>query len=81
MESPSERSQSKWYYSLWTVLFLLFFALGPLAIPLLWKSPHFPRWAKISLTIAVVALTVWLLLLIPVLFRDAFQIANQLYSS
>ncbi len=81
MESQPETPTTKWYHQIWFILFLLFFVLGPLAIPLLWKSPQFPKWCKCLLTIAVVALTVWLILLIPSLFRDAFQIANQLYSS
>ena len=81
MENQPNGTPSKWYHQIGFILFLLFFVLGLLAIPLLWKSPHFQKWAKISLTIAVVALTVWLLLLVPTLFRDAFQIANQLYSS
>lgn len=46
------------------VLFLLFAALGPLALPVLWRSPKFSRAWKILLTLLVVILTavvVWLL--------------------
>lgn len=53
-----------WAESLAMVLFLLFAALGPLALPLLWRSPKFSRTWKIVLTILAAiqtALVVWLL--------------------
>jgi hypothetical protein len=50
-EAPSSPS---WYYRPWAVVFLLFVVLGPLGLPLLWKSPSFSRGWKIVLTVAMV---------------------------
>jgi hypothetical protein len=50
--------------SRWQVLALLFLVLGPLALPVLWKSPRFSRAGKFVLTILVVIQTfavIWLL--------------------
>ncbi len=56
-----DASDRKWYHTVWFVLAMLFFVLGPFGLPLLWKSPAFPRWAKIALTVAVLVYTAWLL--------------------
>ena len=47
-------SKPKWYYNVWFTLFLLFFVLGPLALPLVWKNPKFPKPVKIVLTVLMV---------------------------
>ena len=44
--------------SRWAVLVLLFAALGPLAFPVLWRSPKFSRAWKVVLTVLVVIFTV-----------------------
>lgn len=41
----------KWYLSKTTVLVLLFFVLGPFALPLLYKSPKFSNGSKVFLTL------------------------------
>ena len=46
-----------WYYSPAVVLVALFVVLGPLALPLLWKSPRFTVGAKVGVTVAVCAYT------------------------
>jgi len=51
---------STWYYRPWAVVVLLFFVLGPLGLPLLWKSPSFSRRWKIVLSVAMVVYTVLL---------------------
>lgn len=52
---------SKWYYGILPVLIALFFVLGPLAFPLLWKSPNFSRLWKILLTVFVIAATIYMI--------------------
>ena len=37
----------------WVVLLMLFALMGPLALPMLWKSPHFARPMKVILTVLV----------------------------
>ena len=53
-----EPQKPKWYYGIATVLAALFVVLGPLAFPLLWKSPRFNLFWKIFLTVFVSGLTV-----------------------
>lgn len=46
------QARAAWYYSRWFVLLMLTpFALGPFALPLLWKSPAFSKPAKWWLTL------------------------------
>lgn len=40
------------------VLLMLFAVLGPLALPMLWRSRRFSRFWKVVLTLAVASLTV-----------------------
>ena len=44
--------------SRWAVLVLLFAALGPLALHVLWRSPKFSRGWKVFLTVLVMIFTV-----------------------
>ena len=60
--APEDKTPPRWFYSIGFVLVMLFFVLGPLGLPLLWKSPRFPLWAKILLTAAVLVYTLWLVL-------------------
>ncbi|HLK13060.1 MAG TPA: hypothetical protein VKW76_16915 [Candidatus Binatia bacterium] len=53
----------RWFDRPWLVLVLLFFVLGPFALPLLWRSSGFSRPAKIVLTLATVGLMVVLVVL------------------
>ena len=49
----------KWYYKpVWVVVAIL--AAGPFALPLVWFSPALKRWHKVAITIAMVAVTLWL---------------------
>ena len=50
--------------SRWAVLVLLFAALGPLAFPVLWRSPKFSRAWKVFLTVLVLIFTVVIVLVL-----------------
>jgi len=63
----------KWYYRPWSVVFLLFFVLGPFGLPLLWKSPGFSRGLKIVLTIAVMAYSALLVGTVLIAVRTAME--------
>lgn len=77
LDDPPQKT--KWYYRGWVVLLLLTpFLLGPFALPLLWKSPHFPRWAKITLTILEMFVTYWLVLLVIKAFQATLHSLDQL---
>jgi len=56
-----ENQKVKWYLRPLGVLVLLFVVLGPLALPLLYKSPRFNKTLKIILTIAVIIYTSYLI--------------------
>jgi len=49
---PVQRSMPRWL-----VIFLIFFVLGPFALPLLWVNDRFSRSAKYILTLVVLAYT------------------------
>lgn len=51
----------KWYYRPWVVVLLLFLVLGPLGLPLLYKSPQFSKGWKGGLTILTLLYTGYLI--------------------
>jgi hypothetical protein len=70
---PKEDEKINWYLRPISVVLLLFFILGPLGLPLLYKSPKFSKTLKIILTIAVIIYTSYLIF-------ASLEIARQLYS-
>jgi len=58
----SETGKTKWYLRPTGIVLLLFFVLGPLGLPLLYKSPNFSKKIKIILTIAVLIYTSYLII-------------------
>ena len=60
---------TQWYHKKWAVLLILA-TVGPLGLPLLWKSPEFGRTSKWIMTVTTVLMTLFLVLaaeMIPVL--------------
>ena len=57
MPDRSDR-RSPWSGNVWVVLTMLFVALGPLALPMLWQSRQFSLFWKIVLTVLVGIITV-----------------------
>jgi hypothetical protein len=55
-----EDEKVKWYLRPMSVILLLFFVLGPLGLPLLYRSPKFGRTLKIILTAVVIIYTLYL---------------------
>ena len=55
-----EDEKIRWYLKPVSVILLLFFVLGPFALPLLYKSPKFNKASKIILTITVIIYTSYL---------------------
>ena len=56
-----EDGKTKWYLRPIGVVLLLFLVLGPLGLPLLYKSPNFGKASKIILTIIVMMYTTYLI--------------------
>ena len=77
MTTSAPPRQSKWYYNVWFVLFMLFFVLGPFGLPLAWKNPRFARWVKIVLSLAMVLYTVILIQLTVNMARAVMKDVNQ----
>jgi hypothetical protein len=67
-------SPPHWYYRPWAVVVLLFFVLGPVGLPLLWRSPGFTRRWKIALTVVMVVYTVLLIDSMVVAVRMALEL-------
>ncbi len=57
--APSDRvgQRYSWYENVWFVLAMLFLVLGPLALPLLWRSRQFSLLWKLVLTLLIGLLT------------------------
>ena len=64
---------TRWYYLPWSVVFLLFFVLGPFGLPLLWRSRGFSKGMKIALTVAVMAYTALLVQTMLMAIRVAME--------
>jgi hypothetical protein len=78
---PQEK-KIKWYYRPIPVLVLLFIVIGPFALPLLYKSPHFSKCWKVLLTILVVIFTgylIWASIKIWDRMSEVIKEANQGY--
>ena len=71
-EMGKEDARVKWYLRPIPVILLLFFVLGPIGLPLLYKSPQFSKTLKIILTVAVIIYTSYLIF-------ASLEIAKQLY--
>ena len=77
-EEVKGKEEVKWYLRPIAVIVLLFFVLGPLALPLLYKSPQFTRTWKVFLTFAVIAYTVYLIIVSVRIFSEAYKMLESL---
>ena len=68
-----ENDNVKWYLRPPAVLVLLFVVLGPLALPLLYKSPAFNKTLKVILTITVIVYTLFLIYVSVELGIEAYR--------
>ncbi len=73
-----ENEKVKWYLRPLGVLVLLFVVLGPLALPLLYKSPKFNKTLKIILTIAVIIYTSYLIFVSVELGMEVYRRLEEL---
>ena len=55
---------ARWTENPWVVLILLFFVLGPLGLPMLWRSRRFSLLWELLLTALMTVITVFLLAMI-----------------
>ena len=57
-------AKPKWYQNFWVLLFMIFFVLGPFAIPLIWKHPTMSRNTKWVLTAVALGYTLMMLVMV-----------------
>ena len=76
--NKEENEKVKWYLRPLGVLVLLFVVLGPLALPLLYKSPKFNKTLKIILTIAVIIYTSYLIFVSVELGTEVYRRIEEL---
>jgi len=50
---------TKWYHKP-VIILVAILAAGPFALPLVWTSPSLKLWHKLAVTLALLALTIWL---------------------
>jgi lipopolysaccharide export LptBFGC system permease protein LptF len=48
-----------WYYRPFWIAVLALTALGPFALPLVWRTPRLDRTGKVIASVIVIALTAW----------------------
>lgn len=63
----------KWYQRPIVIILLLFFVLGPFALPLLFRSPAFTLKWKLILTTLVVVYTVYLVIVTVEIVRGILR--------
>jgi RsiW-degrading membrane proteinase PrsW (M82 family) len=68
------QQKNKWYFKN-SALIAAFFCLGPLALPLLWRNPHYNNKVKIIITIVVIIVTY----VLTVALSDALKSISQYY--
>ena len=75
---PPARARVPFWENVWVVLVMLLGVVGPLALPMLWRSRQFTLFWKIVLTVVVVAITA---LIVAVLYDYCQQMATSLNRS
>jgi polyferredoxin len=73
-----EDEKIKWYLRPISVVLLLFFVLGPFALPLLYKSPKFSKTLKIILTLVVIVYTSYLIFATLEIGRELYRRMEEL---
>ncbi|RLB07724.1 MAG: hypothetical protein DRG50_01965 [Deltaproteobacteria bacterium] len=73
-----EDGEVKWYLRPISVILLLFFVLGPFALPLLYKSPKFNKTLKVILTIVVIIYTSYLIFASLEISRELYKKMEEL---
>ncbi len=76
---PPNRSDVKWYYSRYAVVFGLG-TVGPFALPLVWFNPRYTALTKILLTVVILAVTFLLVAALALLYVWLLGMVEQLMS-
>ncbi len=75
--SATVHSGNKWYYNT-SILILAILVIGPFALPMVWKNPHYKNTTKTVITVIVAVGTVLLIYLsIYILMKYYSMLFNQ----
>ena len=75
--APPRRPEQRvpFWENVWVVLVMLFGVVGPLALPMLWRSRQFTRLWKVVLTVVILAITA---LIVAVFYDYCHQLVTSL---
>ena len=77
MINNTNECRDKWYFNP-LVIFIIILAAGPFALPLVWRSPSFKKWQKITITLALIILTMWLIKISVELYQILLKELNSI---
>ncbi len=76
---PQVPPQEKWFFKTPFVI-LAFLSAGPLALPLVWFHPRYPRWVKLGVSIVVLILSYFLAQWIEQTMRTMLQQYEEIFA-
>jgi hypothetical protein len=59
MEEENKKTVSEWYFRPWVILVAIL-GFGPLGLFLLWFRPETKVYLKVSISVVVIGLTIWM---------------------
>ncbi len=71
------RSKTKWYYSTITVIIAVL-AVGPFALPLVWRNPRYRPVTKLAVTVGIIVLTVVLCYIMTAMYKNMLDQIREL---
>ena len=74
---PPPRPKTKWYYSTITAIIAVL-AVGPFAIPLIWRNPRYSVVTKLAVTVGIIALTVVLCYIMGEVYKNMLDQIREL---
>ncbi len=66
------RPKTRWYYSTITVIIAVL-AVGPFALPLVWRNPRYRLVTKLAVTVGIITLTVVLCYIMSAMYKNVLD--------
>lgn len=77
---PESKKAMKWYLRPASIVIAIL-VVGPFALPLVWMSPAFNKWAKVLITAGLIILTIWAIKASADLIQLIFKQMQELQAS
>ena len=71
LDKPA-RPKTKWYYSTITAIIAVL-AVGPFALPLVWRNPRYSFVTKLAVTVGIIGLTVGLCYIMGEMYKNVLD--------